>query len=345
MAVNPATNTIYVAGSNKATVIDGATNATTTVAAGTDPDSLAVNPTTNRVYLLNYDSNDVTVLTEKAASAVPLTTTIAPLAGNVTDSQTPTFTLSATSTFAPTAPPVRGIFTQVDTWQGPWQAATPSGGVFTATTPVLQGGTHVLYAFAVDGQDGAGCSNGNRSTCSPLVGSMAAYVFTIIPKADVSITKTDGVTSEVPGTAAIYTLVASNAGPSAAPSVTVSDVFPANCPGAEMDLHGCGWRVVCGVGLRQRQRHGEPPGGRFRDVHGHVHHLGRRNGHPEQYGHGDSRRGHVRPEPGERYGHGYGHAGFHARLRAHGDSGRRRSRDRDLLTLGHRVWQRLQRDL
>ena len=39
MAVNPVTNRIYVAnnGSNNVTVIDGATNATSTVAAGSIP--------------------------------------------------------------------------------------------------------------------------------------------------------------------------------------------------------------------------------------------------------------------------------------------------------------------
>jgi len=39
VAVNPVTNKVYVAnnGSNNVTVIDGATNVTTTVAAGTDP--------------------------------------------------------------------------------------------------------------------------------------------------------------------------------------------------------------------------------------------------------------------------------------------------------------------
>lgn len=81
--------------------------------------------------------------------------------------------LSATSTFPPTAPLVQGVFTQVDTWQGSWQAATPSAGVFTATTSTLHVGTHVLYAYAVDDQHGPGSSNGDGSTCSPLVGSIA----------------------------------------------------------------------------------------------------------------------------------------------------------------------------
>ena len=45
---------------------------------------------------------------------------------------------------------------------------------------------------------------------------------------DLSITKTDGVTSAVPGqTTLVYTIVASNAGPSDDASVSVTDTFPA----------------------------------------------------------------------------------------------------------------------
>ena len=35
------------------TVIDGATNNTTTVAVGNDPDAVAVNPNTNKIYVAN----------------------------------------------------------------------------------------------------------------------------------------------------------------------------------------------------------------------------------------------------------------------------------------------------
>ena len=50
MAVNPVTNKIYVAnyGSNNVTVIDGATNGTTTVTAGNGPGAVAVNPVTEQ---------------------------------------------------------------------------------------------------------------------------------------------------------------------------------------------------------------------------------------------------------------------------------------------------------
>src|SRR5215471_17971442 len=55
VAVNPVTNKIYVANRNTAnvTVIDGATNNTTTVAAGTTPVAIAVNPITNKIYVAN----------------------------------------------------------------------------------------------------------------------------------------------------------------------------------------------------------------------------------------------------------------------------------------------------
>ncbi|MEM6793337.1 MAG: hypothetical protein AAF725_05115 [Acidobacteriota bacterium] len=48
------------------------------------------------------------------------------------------------------------------------------------------------------------------------------------PEANLGITKTDGVTEAVPGQSVTYTIVASNAGPSADPAASVADVFPAN---------------------------------------------------------------------------------------------------------------------
>ncbi|MDX9733828.1 MAG: hypothetical protein RBU36_06860, partial [Thermoanaerobaculia bacterium] len=55
---------------------------------------------------------------------------------------------------------------------------------------------------------------------------------TPVPAADLSITKTDGVTSVVPGNNVTYTIVATNAGPSAVTGATVSDTFPATLTGA-----------------------------------------------------------------------------------------------------------------
>src|SRR5439155_248482 len=50
---------------------------------------------------------------------------------------------------------------------------------------------------------------------------------TLTPQNDVSVTKTDGVTSVIPGPSTTYTIVVSNSGPSTATSVAVSDPLPA----------------------------------------------------------------------------------------------------------------------
>jgi YVTN family beta-propeller protein len=59
------TNQIYVTNtaSNNVTVIDGATNSTTTVSAGTSPYALAINPVTNKIYVADLEGNiNVTVI-------------------------------------------------------------------------------------------------------------------------------------------------------------------------------------------------------------------------------------------------------------------------------------------
>ncbi|MEL7060863.1 MAG: IPTL-CTERM sorting domain-containing protein [Acidobacteriota bacterium] len=51
---------------------------------------------------------------------------------------------------------------------------------------------------------------------------------TLVPSADLSITKTDGVTTAAPGGSLVYTIVASNAGPMDSFGATVTDTFPAD---------------------------------------------------------------------------------------------------------------------
>ncbi len=57
-----------------------------------------------------------------------------------------------------------------------------------------------------------------------------------LSQADLSITKTDGVASAVPGSNVVYTITASNAGPSAVTGATVADTFPA--------VLTCNWTCV-----------------------------------------------------------------------------------------------------
>ncbi len=233
IAVNPTTNKIHVANQigDSISVIDGATNGVTTVAGGDGPIAAAVNPLTNKAYVANFSANTVTVLTEQAITSIPLTTSITPLPGDETSDPTPTFALSASSGYSPITPPEQAVYFQVDTWQGPWQTATAlGGGNFDATTSSLALGTHVLFAFASDGQDATACSSAHETLCSPRVGQIAAYVFTVVlPPTDLHITKNDGATQVAAGSSTTYTVVASNLGPNDAPTTVVIDPAPFAC--------------------------------------------------------------------------------------------------------------------
>jgi YVTN family beta-propeller protein len=76
LAVNPNTNTIYVADYrlNVVSVINGSTNTVmATVSVGGDPSSVAVNPNTNTIYVANSSSNSVSVIN---GSTNTVTTTV-----------------------------------------------------------------------------------------------------------------------------------------------------------------------------------------------------------------------------------------------------------------------------
>jgi YVTN family beta-propeller protein len=178
VAVDPVTNKIYVAnylGAN-VTVIDGIGNsATATVPAGTNPRGAAVNPVTGRVYVANRGSDDVTVITPARTESIPLTTDITPLAGDATVLARPIFTLSATSTFSPTISTIGHMYYQVDTWTGPWLETNPAGASGSGQTPTLLPGTHLLFAFAADGEEATSINIGQGS--SPVIGEISAYHF------------------------------------------------------------------------------------------------------------------------------------------------------------------------
>ncbi len=69
-------------------------------------------------------------------------------------------------------------------------------------------------------------------TSDPTPGNNSATdTDTLTPQGDLSITKTDGATTEIPGTTVTYTITVSNAGPSTATGATVADTFPATITG------------------------------------------------------------------------------------------------------------------
>jgi YVTN family beta-propeller protein len=78
IAVNAVTNTVYVSnlGYSDVIAIDGATQATTTIPLGSDPDMIALNPVTNRVYVGSFSGDSVTVIdgATNATTTIPVGT-------------------------------------------------------------------------------------------------------------------------------------------------------------------------------------------------------------------------------------------------------------------------------
>jgi uncharacterized repeat protein (TIGR01451 family) len=87
------------------------------------------------------------------------------------------------------------------------------------------------------GGGGAGGTSGvDASLTNPALNNgiwlgngMVTISYTVDLPEDLSITKTDGVATATPGATTTYTIVAANAGPDTATTVSVTDTFPAAC--------------------------------------------------------------------------------------------------------------------
>ena len=120
-----------------------------------------------------------------------------------------------------------------------------SGSGSLSETLSLPAGASVTYTLSCNIDASA---TGNLSNTATVVGSFdsvssnnsATDADTLVANADVSITKTNGVTESIPGTSTTYTLVASNAGPSDDPSVSVADTLASSL--------GCTWTSVAAGG-------------------------------------------------------------------------------------------------
>jgi hypothetical protein len=219
LAINAITNKIYAANPNGTlTVIDGDTEAATTLAIPAGATAIAVNAVTNMVYVAT--PLGVTVISGAATDtvhAVPITTTITPLPGNLSGADR-TFTLNASDTFAPTAPGVRRVYYALDSTRNAWTAATGSG-PFSAAVTGMALGAHTLYAFATDGQDAS--LTGGQS--HPLVGNIASYAFTVTatpPPADAAVALSSTPNPAVAGQSVRFT--ASVSGPAGVATGTMN---------------------------------------------------------------------------------------------------------------------------
>ena len=127
--------------------------------------------------------------------------------------------------------------------------ADPTGTGAIATSVDLAPGSSVTYTITVAIDQGATGTLETLASATPAMGivdptpanNSASDVDTLTPTADLSITKTDGVTSAVPGDDVTYTIVVSNAGPSGVVAAPVVDPMPST-------LLGVGWSCSATAG-------------------------------------------------------------------------------------------------
>jgi DNA-binding beta-propeller fold protein YncE len=138
VAIDSVTNKVYVVGSNLMIAIDGSSGAMTTSRTGAGPIAVAVNPVTNKVYVANRDSNNVTV-TNGARVTTSTSLTSSPNPSHL--GQAVTFTAQVSSTGP--VPTGRVKFLDGTTGIG---APKLSGGVAKLTKSTLAVGTHQITA-------------------------------------------------------------------------------------------------------------------------------------------------------------------------------------------------------
>ncbi|WP_371225896.1 autotransporter domain-containing protein [Roseovarius sp. 2305UL8-3] len=111
--------------------------------------------------------------------------------------------------------------------------AEDPNGVATCTLGAVAAGGNANFTVAVTadatttGTQTASVSVAATEPDPDTTNNSATETTTVAPQADLSITKSDGVTSVISGQNVVYTIVAENAGPSAEPGATISDTFPA----------------------------------------------------------------------------------------------------------------------
>src|SRR5439155_794694 len=115
------------------------------------------------------------------------------------------------------------------TWSG--SDGSSGSGALTDTIASLAPGASVTYTVAVQIDPAATGTLVDTATASAAAdttpgNNTASDTDTLTPQGDLAVTKTDGVSSAVPGTSVTYTVVVSNGGPSTATGVAVADAVP-----------------------------------------------------------------------------------------------------------------------
>jgi len=207
VAVNPVTNKIYVANddSTTVTVIDGATNSTTTVSAGTTP-CRGGEPGDEQDLRCQPKQQQRDGIHRQQVQAIPLTTVITRSPPIRPRFSTPSFTFTAQSTFSPNAAPAAHVYFKWTLGRALGQTLRrrPS---FTGTVAALAAGLpHYLRIC------GRRPEADSEQRGSPLIGGIAAYGFLVLPGPGLSVTKDAYQQFHARTNGATYTVTVANAG-------------------------------------------------------------------------------------------------------------------------------------
>jgi len=223
------------------------------------PPSVANNTTISNTASVSAN-NDITSGNNTTSPVLFNTSVAADLSITKTDGQTSdipgtsvTYTIVVSNAGPSNAPSVTVTDTLPTTLTGAtWTCVGTGGGTCTASgsgdisdSANLPAGGNVTYTLTATISPAATGTLSNTATITSAIDSTsgnneAVDDTTLTPQADLSITKTDGQTSDIPGTSVTYTIVVSNAGPSNAPSVTVTDTLPTTLTGATWTCVGTG---------------------------------------------------------------------------------------------------------
>ena len=153
------------------------------------------------------------------------------------------------------SPPLTCTYTSVAA--GGASGNTAAGAGALAETLSMPAGSSVTYTVTCDIDSDATGTLSNTATVTASVtdtipgnNSATDGDTVLVPVADLAVTKSDGVTSAVPGEEVVYTIVASNAGPSDDPSVSLTDTFPAvlTCSFTSVAAGGATGNTAAGAG-------------------------------------------------------------------------------------------------
>ncbi len=151
---------------------------------------------------------------------------------------------------------------------GDWSCAVSAGGACAAgggnglinTTVSLPAGASATFVFSglvnpFAGSSGAATMTNTASVTAPAdtrditpLNDQASDTDDLVPTANLSVTKTDNLTDAIPGSTVSYSIVVSNAGPSAVVGATLTDVLPAALSNASWTCAVVGSFNDCSVG-------------------------------------------------------------------------------------------------